>query len=289
MATAKDSSKKSALDLLKKAKGGAATKKATSKKDDRWTIVLDTEKHEDVLDLCQLATIMNQLKPTHEERAKSVKEDLLKQFCEKWWTDRKLPQNPKIVLRKNGSTMDDMSFMFMVKYRESGLTNVVPNVEDLPEDKTVEDLLLEMLMSKKVGLSEKNAEAMLNEEDGEIKVVQKLQLSDSLDALLANSATESAATKLLSYLGAEDDDEIEVLTSDEKSSLLQTVQIVTLKEGFYERATKYVDNAVQLRNLIEFVKATLQISNYEFAISDTPVDRAKRMQQAAEEYLTDTY
>lgn len=289
MATAKDSSKKSALDLLKKAKGGAATKKATSKKDDRWTIVLDSDKHEDINDLCQLATIMNQLKPTHEERAKSVKEDLLKQFCEKWWTDRKLPQNPKIVLRKNGSTMDDMSFMFMVKYRESGLTNVVPNVEDLPEDKTVEDLLLEMLMSKKVGLSEKNAEAMLNEEDGEIKVVQKLQLSDSLDALLANSATESAATKLLSYLGAEDDDEIDVLTSDEKSSLLQTVQIVTLKEGFYERATKYVDNAIQLRNLIEFVKATLQISNYEFAISDTPVDRAKRMQQAAEEYLTDTY
>lgn len=278
--------KPSALDLLKKAKGGATTKKPTSKKNDRWTIVLDARDHEDVSDLCQLATIVDQLSPALEERKKAVKDDLLKQFCEKWWSDRQLPQNPKIVTRKQDSTMDDMSFMFMVKYRAAGLTNVVPNVEELPEDKTVEDLLLEMLMSKKVGLSEKNAEAILDEESGEIKVEQKLQLADSLDALLAKSETESAATKLLTFLGAEKNDKVEFLNSDEKSLLLQTIQIVTLKEGFFERAHLYVDNAVQLQKLVEFVKATLQISSYEFAISDTPVDRAKRMQDAAKKYLT---
>lgn len=277
--------KPSALDLLKKAKGGA-TKKPTDKKNDRWTIVLDARDHEDVSDLCQLATIVDQLEPALEERKKSVKDDLLKQFCEKWWDDRKLPQNPKIVTRKQDSTMDDMSFMFMVKYRAAGLTNVVPNVEDLPEDKTVEDLLLEMLMSKKVGLSEKNAEAILHEESGEIKVTQKLQLSDSLDALLAKSETESAATKLLTFLGAEKNDKVDFLNDEEKSLLLQTIQIVTLKEGFFERAHLYVDNAVQLQKLVEFVRATLQISSYEFAISDTPVDRAKRMQDAAKKYLT---
>jgi len=290
MAKATTAKKPSAKDLLAKAKGGATAKKpaAGGKKDDRWTIVLNADEHQDFNDLCQLSTIVNQLEPTRKERDKAVKDDLLDQFCEKWWAERKLPQNPRIVLRKGDSTMDDMSFMFMVKYRAAGLTNVVPNVEELPEDKTVEDLLLEMLMSKKVGLSEKNAEAILDEEDGEIKVVQKLQLADSLDALLEKPETEKAATKILAFLGAEKGDEVEILTDDEKAGLLQTVQIVTLKEGFFERAAKYVENADQLKKLIEFVKATLQISSYEFAISDTPGDRAKRLETAAASYLTES-
>lgn len=280
MATAK----KKTSDLLNKIKSGASQKKVT-KKDERWTIRLEPKDNQDFLDLCCLSTLVKQLTPTQVERDKVVKEKLLKQFTDKWWEDRKLPQNPRVVLSKEN--MDDMSFIFMVKHRSGGLTNVVPNVEDIPEDTTVEDILFDMLTSSKVGLSDDNADALLNEEDGEITVIQRLELAGSFDELLEKSETESGVNKLLAFLGAGDDDEIEVLDENEKKLLLRTVQIVQIKDGFFERAHKYVDNAEQLRKLLQFVKATLQISNYEFAISDTPTDRAKRLEDAAIEYLTE--
>lgn len=275
---------KSASDLLKKV-AKSATKKSTGtkKKDDRWTIHLDESDFSDALDLCQLSTITGQLEATRKERDKTVKSELLKQFCKKWFDEKALPQNPKIVLRKDGS--DDMSFLFQVKFRKAGLTGVIPNVEDLPEEQTVEELLQMMLTSPKVGLSGKKADSLL--EQGEIYVQQVVQLADSLDALLEAQSTESAATKLLTYIACTDGSEIEPLSQEERSALLQTTQVVCLKDGFFERAHMFVDSADQLIKLIDFVKGTLSIGSYEFAISDTPNERADRLKKAAVHYIGD--
>ena len=64
------------------------------------------------------------------------------------------------------------SLMFVVKDRAEGLLGVVPDADQLPEGKTVEDVLLEALTSAQVGLSEKNALRLLAD-DGEIKVTHR--------------------------------------------------------------------------------------------------------------------
>jgi len=283
----------SALDKLKK---GASRKAETTKgKDDRPTIVIDTIANPQFKDFVELSTLIGELAPTKEQREKSVKAHLFDLFTKDWFEKQRPPENPRIIIRKydeNGkeTLMDDMSFMFQVKYRETGLSKVVPNVEDLPQDKTVEDVLFTMLTSKAVGLTEKNALALLAD-DGDLKVVQKLELVDSLDALYESddAITKSGAAKLLAFLSADesDDTEIEFLNDAEKAKLVHTVQIVTLKKGFFERACKYVASAEQLRNLLTFVKATLQCSSFEFAISETPVDRAKRLESAAANFIVD--
>ncbi len=148
------------------------------------------------------------------------------------------------------------SLMFVVKDRAEGLSGVVPDADQLPEGKTVEDVLLEALTSAQVGLSEKNALRLLAD-DGEIKVTHRLELAGSLDALYNSDQPiqKSAAEKLLAYIGAEkgDNDNLKLLTDEEKATLLRTVQIVQLKEGFLERAHIYCETPEQLRKLCEFV------------------------------------
>ena len=148
------------------------------------------------------------------------------------------------------------SLMFVVKDRAEGLSGVVPDAEQLPEGKTVEDILLAALTSARVGLSEKNTLRLLAD-DGEIKVVQRLELVGSLDDLYNSDQPiqKSAAEKLLAYIGAEkaDKDGLKLLTDEEKASLLHTVQIIQLKEGFLERAHIYCETPEQLRKLCEFV------------------------------------
>lgn len=283
--------KASGAALLNQLTKGATRKEPTAaQKDERPIWVIDGDAEPDYVDLVGLTTLIGSLNPTLEERQKEVKSKLFLKFTEEWFKQQRPPKNPRIVLRKKddkgqSTTMDDLSFMFIVKYREQGLTKVVPNVEQLPADKTVEDVLVDMLTSNVVGLSEKNALALLKD-DGEIKVVQKLVLCDSIDVMLESSdaVIKRAAEKMgvLMTGGSADG-----WTDEERQKCLQTIQIVTLKEGFFERACNYVSNAQQLRKLLEFVKATLQISSFEFAISDSPADRAKRLQATAMEFITD--
>lgn len=281
--------KMSAAEMLKGVKKSASATTPAAKKDTRPVWVIDQKENPDVVDLVQLSTITDQLESSRKEHDKAIKAELLERFIGEWWDKKKKPENPRIVIRKldasgKVTSMDDMSFMFMVKYRSAGLSNVVPNAEDLPQGKTAEDVLLEMLQVA-VGISEQKALALLNEDDGEITVVDQLQLAADFDSLLNNDATSSAATKLLTYLMTNEDKKVPSLTPEEKESILQTKQVVTLKEGFFERAHMYVESADQLLKLINFVKATLQISSYEFAISDTPIERTKRLSQVANEYL----
>jgi len=278
--------------LLSGLKSGATRKETKPKEDERPIIVIDDT---DFADLVRLSTLIGELQPTYDERQKEVKGRLFERFTDDWFRAKRPPKNPRIVLRKkdskgNTTLSDDMSFMFIVKYREEGLKKVVPNVEDIPEGMTVEDVLVDMLISPAVGISEENALALLGD-DGDIKVIQKLELSGSLDTLLesSDSSTKSAAEKLVAFLSASEDDDsdepIDVLNDDEKKKLLTTVQVVSLKEGFFERACKYVESAEELRKLLTFVKATLQVSSYEFAIGDSPVDRQKRLIDAAVQFI----
>lgn len=268
-------------DLLTQLKGSATRKPTAKKKDDRPIIVLEGKDAADVMDLIKLSTIIGELDPTRKERDKEVKSNLFKRFTQTWWEQKALPQNPRIVIRKSAIS-DDMSLLFAVKYREEGLSGKVPDVEDLPDGKTVEDVLFESLTAQ-VGLSQKNALHLLSD-DGEIIVQQQLQLVGSLDEL-HNSSDElkkSAATKLMSFMRT---GKGEALTAAERAAILHTVQTISLKKGFLERAHVYCTNVEQLRKLCEFVKTTLAISSVEFAVSDTPRERVNRLQQAVVEFM----
>lgn len=263
-------------------------------KDDRPVIVFDAEANPEFMDVVSLSTLVDQLGSTLEGHKNYVKQLLRKKFVETWWNQRALPQNPRIVVKtKDGS--EDMSFMFMVKYREQGLNGVVPNADKLPEGVTAEDFLLKALKTS-VGLSQANALRLLNEgeSDPEIKVSQELTLVGTIDSMQASNDPDvrSAVEKLIGFLTADeatgedgDEDELDVLTDDERNKILQTVQTVRVKKGFMERAHMYVESAEQLDKLLEFVKATLQVSSFEYAKSATPAHRAEMLASDARLYL----
>lgn len=261
---------------------------------DRWTLTLDDKPklRDEVDELIRLATVEDEVGPLVKQRKANVTRQLFDIWSEKLWDTKKVPDNPQIKLKKivekKPTQMDDMSLIFQVNFNAKGLDNLVP--KDLPEDKTAQDVLQELLTGPGVGLSEKNALALLKEVDGEIEVTTITDFVGSFNDMYTSSDAniKSAATKLLTYLQAEQSDKpvkMTAFTADEAAAVIKTVQIVRVKEGFFERVCKYVENLEQLRKLVLFIKPTLKISSVEFAISDKKSEKIERLSDTVVDFL----
>lgn len=284
-------------DLLKETvKKSSSRKKPAAKKDNRWVIKMGQgDNHRSQMeDLIELAHLSGEIKPLLEQRMNVGKELLFEMWSRKMWDTKSLPDNPRIVLPKieNGkeTTMEDHRCMLQVKFRFQGLAKTFPDAEDL-EDETLHEVMVRTV-SDATGLSEKNANHFVTEE---VIVEEKMNVRSISSMYYSNDETEKTiATKIISFIKARSNSKngkgsVDLLTDDEleslEKSLWETDQIVSLKDGMFERVWNYCDNLEQLRKLLLFCNVTVQVSNFEYALSDTKSEQNNRAAKAAETYL----
>ena len=287
-----------ANDLLQKTKKATSTrKKAASKSDERWIVKVgqDDPRRSIVQRLVEVCTLSAELKPILDQLMRVTKDDLFDMWTQRMWDTKSVPDNPRIVLPKveNGKdlALEDHRCMLQIKFRSAGLQKVLPDSEELDEDQTVSEVLVETLVGV-AGVSEKKARAFV---DNEVAITDRMAMRDIAEMYYSSDDNEkSIATKILQFINQRSKAKngkgsVELITDEEMDSLenglFVTQQTVTIKDGMFERAWNYCDNIDQLRKLLRFCNVTIQVSNFEYALADTAPNRVQRLTKAAESYL----
>jgi hypothetical protein len=275
-----------------------ATKAAPKAKSELPTKKVGPDLEPEVIDLIGLACIEDDIDPLLKQYKGSVGQKLLDMWLDDMWATKKVPSNFSVpIMKKEGgrdTLKQDMETTFQVKFRSDGLSKIVPDADALPEGVSVEDKIHEALMSPEVGLSEANADKILNPDTGDIRVEQRVELVDSFNALLTSDdeLKRTGARKLLKYGQAkparkgETFVKLEPITDEEHAAIYTTRQVVVLKEGFFERACMYVESREQLGKLIRFVKSTLQLGGFKFGMSDKKADKVSRQAAVLHDFLS---
>jgi hypothetical protein len=263
---------------------GKATKKAAPKKDNLDQHIMTGDEGAAALTCIGLNVTLDKLGAANKSRVDELKDKLFDVWTENMWTAKSQPQNLKLVV-KDTDGRDDGTMTFQVQFRADGLKGVFP--DELPEGKSIQDLIQEALTSEAVGLSETNALGMLKEEDGDIVVTQQVGLADTFDKLLASKDEDvvKSATKYMTLALCDDKATVKLLNDDDRSRLFVTRQIVLLKDGFFERACGYCRNVGELRKLMRFLKVKLVAGNFAFAVTSTEKDRVTRLEAIAREFV----
>ena len=280
-----------------------ATRKPTTKDDD-WVLQLDDSFEAEVAEYIPLGVLSKDTTALCAPRKSDITSKLLDIWCHRLWETREKktqPDNPRIMVKKRNEQgqrtgLDDMSFLFEVKYRADGMTKKLPEPEQLPEGVTVNDKLFEMLISPEVGLTDKNARALINPIEGDIQILNVVELAAPFNTMLNSDqpVLKSAADKMMSYFEAkvakpsEKVVKLAPMTDEESSACLRSVQRAFLKEGFFGRACGYCRSEEEVNKLIRFVNPTLSVGSLQFAISDSKRDRAERLEKVLHEFLAVT-
>lgn len=286
-------------DLLKTT-ARKATKAAPKAKTELRKKKVPADMEGEVADLIGLACIQGDIKPLVDQYKGSVGQKLLDMWLDEMWASKKVPENFSVpIMKKEGgrdTLKQDMETTFQVKFRSDGMNSIVPDVDALPEGVSVEDKIHEALMSPEVGLSEANADKILHPDTGDIRVEQQVVLTASFNDLL-NSEDElkrNGARKILQYSNAkparkgETFVKMDPLSDEEHAAIYTTKQVVTLKDGFFERACGYCENRDQLGRLVRFVKTTLQLGGFDFGMADKKSDKVARQAKVLHDFLSVT-
>ena len=243
-----------------------------------------------VADLCELAYLGNVLAPLIEQHKNVVQDAFFERWTKEMFDTHKLPENFKARLKKKDgdkvTSFEDAACNFVLKFRDDGLKGKLPKAEDLPEDQTTQEVLIEMLQSGVVGMSPDNAQKFVAEE---VVTTDITNFPATLAEMLA-SEDGTFLSKLGEFLAnciaAKSSKEYPpVLSEEDKTNAIETKEIYALKDGVEERLLSYVDTLEQLRNLLKFISVTKQVSNFEFGISDEVADRNKRLTDIARRWI----
>lgn len=292
-------------DLLKKAAKTAKRTEPAAKKDERTVLALSKEEQDKCAKLIELAALHGEIDPLVNQHKKSVGEMLFGHWVQTMWEKKQQPDNPRVILMKkddkgNETALGDCKLLLQIKFRSTGLANVLPSVEDLPDGKSAAEVLIDTLVSDAVGLEETNAKKFVNDE---VTITDRVTLAKSLDAWYYSTdpLEQSIGTKLLTFITTfmpsetpsdepkkkrtKKPEPLAMLTEEEAGKVLVTQQVVTMKEGLFQRIHTYCRSVDELKKLINFIKSTVQVSNFEFGISDEVPVRVKRMTEAIQHYL----
>lgn len=251
----------------------------------------------DFVELCELATIIAEIEPAVNEHKSLMRHECFNLWTQELWETRKKPDNFKAFLKKrdkDGKVIDleDMCFNFVLKFRTTGVKNKVDVEADedgMPKE-TIQEAVQRVLASEVVGLSEENAANFVEEE---VEILEKTELFKPLNEMLESSdpLIKSIGVKIRDYIIAEPKNKrqkngtVALLNDQERAMALDTTQTVSLKKGLLERIVTYCDSLEELRDLLNWIEVTKEVSKFEIGLSDNPAERSYRLQGAVEQYL----
>lgn len=282
----------SAADKLKALKSVTKTKeKAPAKNDIRAIDFTGTKDQDTIVKLGEVAYLDGQFDPILGQHKTAAQEALFNRITEEMWNTQRLPDNFKARVKKIGpdgkpTTFDDIAMNFILKFRSDCLKSKLPKSSELPEDKTVHEVLPDTLVA--LGLDKDKAHKFSQQE---FEVVESTGLPEGgLDAMLAaeeGSDLRAVGDFILACVTAEGKElsKIKPLTDEQRAAAMETTQTYKVKDGVEERLLGYVDSLDQLRKLMSFMSVTKQVSNFEFGISDEVTDRNKRLTEIAGRYI----
>jgi hypothetical protein len=270
----------SAAERLKRAKKVSGKKESTSKKKELRVVVIDAEHHPQIRKVCTLGFLIDQVKSPMEQNKKAAQVIFFDMWTGEMFKDQKKPDNFRVLLPKlddNGqplTALDDVRCTFQLKFRAAGIAKKVPKEDDLPEGKTLQEVLMKFVAE-------------------EIEVEDNFDLAKSLNKMMATADDDPlhiVADKFLSYLQARTKSKdgmvkLPAITDEQEAAALVTEQTVSLKEGMLDRIFTYCKKVEQLRKLLTYCEVTLQVADFDFGMSDEPAAKADRIKSAIVEYL----
>jgi hypothetical protein len=296
----------SAKTIERKLSGVAASNKPTGDASKDNPIISVTDK--DIEGLLSEYVGLNAAIGFLEAPKKSQKERLETYFFDLWlhmlWENKTKPVNPRFVTHKrdkddNLTDVSDCSLLFQVQFQKGGLDKTLDSLPqpatEKEKNKTLQQRLKDYLISDAVGLSKKNADALLNPITGEFLFQEVTDWAGSFNELLLTQGglASSAATKIFNYLKAKPEGKEEIVklpafTREEQEALLVRSLVARIKEGFYGRVTNYCDTYEQLVRLIDATNPKLVMTSAQFATSDPQSQVWKRFQNLIKPYLSVT-
>jgi len=284
--------KTSVADRLARAKQTATKKEEKPKKSELRVLDIPQRLHEQVRDLCMIGTLFGRVKSLLEQHADSVKDEFFLVWTEEMWVNKRRPDNFNVRLKQCEGKLDDAACQFQLKFRSDGIKKKMPAADNLPEDKTLQEVVIGILTSGAVGLTAENARKFV---DQEVDVQEEVTLSKSLDAMLEEeegTLFHSIGDKLLTYIQARANGRAQTVsltpfTDEEEAAVLSINQVVKLKDGMLDRAFTYCTSLEELRRLLKWVEVTKQVSNYEFGISDEAKKRSERLKEAVGKFIVE--
>jgi len=296
-------------DLQKK-----SSKEPVKTKKTKGVRVLDipVNLHAGVRKACELSGISGALKKLSDQHKAAIQKEFFLLWTQEMWDNKEKPSNFNVQLNQldpDGKLMDllDSSCQFQVRFRATGIKEHVGKLPMIDcscngddecslcdgtgkVQQTVSELMIELLVGEKVGLSQEQAESFVKEE---------VDISDASDFVMKihDMILEEEGTplrclgdKILSYMVARtksQNEQVRVLavTDEELEIGLKHYQVVTLKDELLDRIFKYADSLDQLRNLLTFINVTQQTDKFQFGISDEVDVKVERMNAAVSRYL----
>ena len=268
---------------------GAVIEKAKPKEGMRTIDFTANPSVAQIITLCEVACIIEQLKPLFEQHHKSVQAFFFDLWTRDMWENKKLPDNFKAIIKKMGkdgkpTLLDDLSCNFLLKFRVEGLQKKLPAFSDIPEGKEVQDILIESLIA--LGIDKDKAHKFAQEEfevkEGFVVPLDKLSAAPegSKERIVADYLVECATATSL-----KERNKLPILTDEQRAVAVVSTYDYLLKKGVEERLLAYVDSLEQLQKLLKFLSVTEQVSHFFFAISDEVADRKKRTTEIANRCL----
>lgn len=313
--------KTTTADKLKSIKKKARRKESKSKKDLR-ILGVKPESQSDIRKLCELACIFDIIKPLFDQHKGAAQEEFFLMWTEEMWQSRSKPDNFNVRLKQIAddgtlTALDDTQCQFQLKMPNNstattrrGIGKKLPNEEDLPKldcicggkkdcelcegkgayQQTVAEVLIDMLVSNVVGLSEENAREFVDKEVCIVDDYDFVMPINKMTQQKEGEALKALGDKLIAYLHARPRKvggkvSLGAITDEEIAEGLNYYQVVSLKEGLFDRIFQYADDLEQLRKLLKFIEVTQQISNFDYGISDEADVKVDRIKKAVSRYL----
>jgi hypothetical protein len=269
------------IDLLKKAAKPAA---AAKKSDERVSVELKGKQGESLRSWVPAKLLSDQFESQVKQLGSEVKDASFEIWADMLWKQKNQPQNPRLFVNNaNGKCDCEAVFTAQERYQV--------NVPDVPEDKSVEEAFVDLLLDASGEEWREKATKLVEDElkfipDVSLPLTKMLVGEKSGKAFIQPSEAQvSAATKLLSWFN--EGGQLE-FTEAEREAMANSQAVkfsTTVMPGFLNRITTYCASRKQLETVLRFITPILSLRSPKFAVSDPMEARNQRMIDEAAKIL----
>lgn len=262
----------SAASLLSSLAGSAKVKATKKKEDERAELPLTDSIRELYSKFAPAKELLDHVTARVESIRAELDPEMFAQYVHVMWTNRNQPANMAVRIREGSKVESEGMYIVQSRYKVQ-----------IPDPSNPRDSLVKHLIALGVDAVKSN-ELVDNEAD----VAPQLTLRpfnelvnghyEDKQFVESSDAEKAVGEKLLKLI-------VENLDEDERALVLQNTPKTVIADGFLQRVCNYANSEEQLKTILRVFVPVTQNKGAKFAVSDTPVDKTKRLVAAASEIL----